>query len=465
MVNKSVLKIAGAAALALLFTGCAAVSGYRKPVVELDNSWKVVEKDRTYKEQKPVSRWWVKFNDQKLSELMEMAQISSPDIRIAMARIDEYEARVRQSEAGWFPVISASATVSRSLGMGRNLVPGKAENTSRGGVTATWELDLFGRIRKGVQASKYDSEAVKADYADVLVSIYSRIAETYLGIRTRQAQMKAAKDNIETQKKTLELISSKLKHGLASELDYARTERLLARAEAELPRIRSAVFSDIGNLAVLIGKEPNYFVKDFADFSPIPDVPGSIRVGTPSTVIEGRPDVRRAGMRLEAGAARVGGAKSAFLPVVSLEGSWGRDSMVHDNKTWSFGSSVRLDIYSGGKRRNELKIRKSLVKQAEQTYEKVVLNALKEVNTYLKTVKEDRVRVSELERAVRAARRSVKLSMDLYSKGLENLQTVLDAQRDQFDFENILADAKGSAAGNFVKLNAALGGKVTEEDR
>ncbi len=470
MVSKSILKIIVTVTVALLFTGCASVTGYRKPLVKLENSWKAVKESPVYKESKPGNRWWRKFNDTSLTELMEMAGKSSPDIKIAMARIDEYEARVNQSEAGWFPVITASGTVSRSLGMGRNMVPGKAANSSRGNVSASWELDFFGRVRKGVKASKYDSEAIKADYSDVLLSIYSRIAETYLNIRTRQAQLKSAEDNIRSQKKTLELISSRLKHGLASELDYARTERLLARAESQVPQIRSAIFMDISNLAVLMGKEPEYFADKFSDFKPIPYVPEFIDVGTPSSVISRRPDVRKAGMMLEARAARVGVAKAEILPVITVDGSWGRDSMVHDDKTWSLGSSVKWEIFTGGRRRSEIKVRKSQFKQAEETYEKTVLAALKEVKDSLKTVKEDKIRVGQMERAVKAAKRSVKLSMDLYSKGIENLQTVLDAQRDQFDFENTLAEARGNAAGNFVKLNVALGsgwvqgnGKVATE--
>ena len=329
---------------------------------------------------------------------------------------------------------------------------------------ASWEIDLFGRIRRTVEAATADYQASEEDRTDVMISLYSNVSLTYLEIRTNQARLAAAEANIVSQKEVLGLTRSRFKHGLATDLDVAQAERLLASAEAEIPPLRIALSQGINNLAVLLGSQPGSLHRELMEPQQIPLPPARATVGVPADLLRQRPDIRRAERQLASQTARIGVATADLYPTFSLSGVFGYESINTSDlfdagsRAFSFGPSLRWNIFSGGRIRNQIKAQDAITRQFLLAYEQSVLNGLREVENTLKAYIEDRVRLAALERSVEAARRSVKLATDLYKQGLADFQPVLDAQRDQFNFENQLASARGDSAANFARLYTALGG-------
>jgi NodT family efflux transporter outer membrane factor (OMF) lipoprotein len=338
------------------------------------------------------------------------------------------------------------------------------------GLSASWEIDLFGRIRRSVEAAGANFQATQEDRTNVMISLYSNVALTYLDIRTYQARLAAASANINSQKQVQELTQSKFKYGLATSLDVAQAERILASSEAAVPPLRMALAKAINTMAVLLGRQPGALYTELSKPEAIPLPPGNVTLGMPADLLRQRPDIRKAERQLAAQTARIGVAKADLYPSLSLTGSFGYESINTNDlfeptsNVFAFGPSLRWNIFSANTIRNRVKAQDAVARQYMLRYESTVLNALNEVENALRSYIEDRVRLGALKRAVDASRRSVELSTQLYQQGLVNFQDVLDAQRDQFSFENDLASAQGASAANFVRLYTALGGGWNPDD-
>ncbi len=297
-----------------------------------------------------------------------------------------------------------------------------------------------------------------------MISLYANVALSYLDIRTFQARLVSAQANIDSQQSVLELTRSRFRHGLATNLDVAQAERNLASTEAEVPPLKIGLSQAVSALAVLLGRTPGDLPDEMRTDQPIPLPPSKVTVGVPANLLRQRPDVRRAERLLAGETARIGVLKADLYPTFSLTGTFGyeaidsSDLLDAGSRFTSFGPSLRWNIFSGGRIRRQIEAQDARARQALFRYEQSVLNALKEVEDALIAYIEDRSRLAALERSVSAARRSVKLATDLYKQGLVNFQEVLDAQRDQFQFENQYAAARGNSAANFVRVYAALGG-------
>lgn len=448
-----------------LMAGCATVGpDYQKPQTEMADAWQTQADPAMLPQQELVQQWWTLFNDPVLNRLIEKASKGNLDLLVAVARVDETRARLGVASGEQFPDLDASGDVTRHQSRNHPNGVGYEETLYNTGLGASWELDLFGRIRRSVQVASAEYEATEEDRTDVLISVYASVSEAYLGIRTAQARLAAAHANIASQREILGLTRVRFKHGLATDLDVAQAERFLASAESQVPPLRISMWENLNNLAVLLGQRPGTLQQELMQPAPIPLPPTKATVGVPADLLRQRPDIRGAERRLAAQTARIGVATADLYPRFSLSGTFGYEAVNSQDlfnpasQIFSFGPSLRWNIFSGGSIRNEIKAQDALTRQTLLAYEQSVLNALREVENALKAYVEDRVRLEALERSVAAARRSVKLSINLYKQGLVDFQPVLDAQRDQFDFENQLAVAKGDSAANFVRLYTALGG-------
>ncbi|MCP3926087.1 MAG: efflux transporter outer membrane subunit [Desulfobacterales bacterium] len=453
--------------IGLLFTfvGCSAVGqDYRSPDIKMDFDWQLVADPAILPRAVTVRKWWTLFNDPLLNRLIETASKSNLDLLSVIARVEETRARLGVVTGDYLPSVDVSGSAMRGQSSENNYGTGNTDTFYANGIGASWEIDLFGRIRRSVEAAKAQYQASEEDRTDVMISLYSSVSLTYLEIRTNQARLKAAKSNIESRKGLLVLTKSRLEHGLATELDLAQAKSLLAIAEAGVPPLRLGISRGINNLAVLLGKRPGTLHEELLNHKLIPLPPSKVTVGVPADLLRQRPDIRKAERILAAQTARIGVEKSALYPSFSLTGSFGFESIdagdLFDagSQVFSFGPSLRWNIFSRGKIRNLIKAQDAVTRQSLFKYEQTVLNGLREVENNLKAYVEDRIRLAALERAVKAAKHTVRLARDLYKQGLVNFQPVLDAQRDQFNFENQMAVAKGDSAANFVRLYASLGG-------
>lgn len=448
-----------------LLTGCAVVGpDYQSPDMEIPTAWNTVDDPALLPQSELVQQWWSLFNDPMLDRLIQTATENNRDLMFAIARVEEARANLGITRGEHWPQLDAQGSSIRRETSDNGLSPGVEETVYAAGATAGWEIDLFGRIRRSVEAATADYQATAEDRTDVLISLYANVALTYLDIRTFQARLIAANANLESQWSVLELTRSRYRHGLATGLDVAQAERVLAGTEAEVPPLNIGLSQSVNALAVLLGQAPGSLAAELTRPGQIPLPPEKVTVGVPANLLRQRPDVRRAERQLASQTARIGVLKADLYPSFSLSGSLGYESIDAgdlfdaDSRVLSFGPSLRWNIFSGGRIRQRVKAQDARTRQALFGYEQSVLNALREVENALVAYVEDRTRLSALGRSVTASRQSVKLATDLYKQGLVDFQQVLDAQRDQFSFENQLAAARGNSAANFVRLYAALGG-------
>lgn len=449
----------------VVLSGCASVGpDYRPPEIEMAEDWHTPADPAVLPRADLARQWWMLFQDPLLNRLIETASENNLDLLTAVARVEETRARLGIVSGDRYPSVDVNGSVMRSRASKNSISSGYRETIYSSGIGAGWEIDLFGRIRRSVEAATAEYQASEEDRTDVMISLYANVSLSYLEIRTNQARLAAAQANIDSQKELLELTESRFKHGFATDLDVAQAERLLARAEAEVPPLKIALYEAINNLAVLLGSRPGSLHDELMVSNPIPLPPARATVGVPADMMRQRPDIRRAERQLAAQTARIGIATADLYPSFSLTGSFGYESVDSGDffdagsRAYAFGPSIRWDIFSGGRIRNQIRVQDAATRRFLFAYEQTVLNALREVENALKAYIEDRVRLTALERSVTAARRSVMLATNLYKQGLVDFQPVLDAQRDQFNFENQLAAARGNSAANFVRLYAALGG-------
>ncbi len=454
-----------------LTAGCASVGpDYKQPEMDMPAQWHTVLDPALLPDKTLMVQWWTLFEDPILNSLIDAASQNNLDLLTAIARVEETRSHVGMVTGEHYPDVDVTGSVSRNRGSENSLGQGYKETLYSSGIGAGWEIDLFGRIRRNIEAAKAEYQASEEDRIDVMITVYAEVSRTYLDIRIAQARLAASLANIESQKETLRLIRSRLKHGLSTELDVARAERVLANAEAEIPPLRMILSQSINNLAVLLGRQPGSLYSELMTPGPIPLPPKNATVGVPADLLRHRPDIRRAERLLAAQTARIGVATAELYPSFTLTGSFGYESIdagdLFDpaSRVFSFGPSLRWNIFSGGRIRNQIKAQDAITRQALLAYEHAVLNALREVENILKAYVEDKIRLAALERSVEAARKSVKLATDLYTQGLSDFQPVLDAQRSQFTIENQLAVASGETAANFVRLYSALGGGWNPEN-
>jgi NodT family efflux transporter outer membrane factor (OMF) lipoprotein len=448
-----------------MMTGCAAVGpDYQRPEMALPSDWNTVDDPALLPHTELVQQWWSLFNDPLLGRLIQTAKENNRDLLAAVARVEEARANLGITRGEQLPRLEADGSATRQRSSDNGPSPGFDDTVYAAGATAGWEIDLFGRIRRSVEAAAADYQASAEDRTDIMISLYANVALTYLDLRTYQARLMSAQANIASQTEVLALTRSRFRHGLATDLDVAQAERVLAGTEAEVPPLKIGLSQTINALAVLLGQAPGLLDSALSTPRAIPLPPQRITVGVPANLLRQRPDVRRAERQLAAQTARIGIFKADLYPSFSLFGSLGLESIDSGDlldagsHVFTFGPSLRWNIFSGGRIRQRIKAQDARTRQALFGYEQSVLNALKEVENALVAYIEDRSRLSALERSVAASRRSVKLAMDLYKQGLVDFQQVLDAQRDQFSFENQYASARGNSAANFVRLYAALGG-------
>ena len=450
----------------LLAAGCAVVGpDYKPPKAQVPGTWQGIKDPALVPRKGDIQRWWEVFHDSLLSRLIAEAARENLDVRVAWARVKEARALVGVAAGAEVPSLDASGSSTWQRTSKYDSVPGGVTDSNhRIGVDASWEIDLFGRIKRTIEAAEADYQATEEDRLDTLVTLYGEVALTYIEVRTLQARLEAARKNIASQREVVGLTRSRFKHGLATDLDVAQAVQVLASSEAELPPLRTALTQAINKLALLLGKQPGALYQELSRPKAIPLPPPKVAVGVPADILRQRPDVRRAERQLAAQTARIGVATADLYPSFSLTGSlglsatdpgyWGRSG----SHFFSIGPSFQWNIFDGGRIRSQIKVEDARTEQALLTYEQTVLKALHEVENAMVAYRQQRARLRALERTVNASRRTVRLALRLYKEGLKDFQSVLDAQRSLFTYDNQLAQAKGEVANNLVRIYKALGG-------
>jgi NodT family efflux transporter outer membrane factor (OMF) lipoprotein len=433
------------------------------------------------------SFWWREFHDPELDSLVDEARRGNLDLKGAYLRIVEARIQVQAARAQGLPSLGASAAYTREqLGLA-GILKSKGIDTATGpasspeaqglstalekpvnlyqlGFDASWEIDLFGKVRRSVEAANAQSAAAVESRNDLLVSLEAEVVQTYLQLRANQTLKQIALDEIAAQREIADLTQNRHEHGLAGEPDVDAARAQLASLEAQLPPYEQTIAASRHALAVLIGQTPESLDDGFGDHGELPALPANVPVGVPSVLARRRPDIRNSEAALHAATAQIGVSVAGLFPDVSLAGTYGlrnlgtRYLFDWSSHFYTFGPSVSLPIFQGGALIASVRLSKAQAAEAALSYRKTVLGALQEVEDGLTALDDDARRIAALERTVGADQRAVDVQLDAYGHGVISYITVLTLQLQTVQARQQLAEALLTQSTDLVKLYKALGG-------
>jgi multidrug efflux system outer membrane protein len=453
----------------LLVQGCMVGPDYVPPDTQMPDRWSQELSEGLAEGEADLRTWWTQLDDPTLDRLIERATAGNLNIKQAVARIRQARAQFGIATGEIAPSLDAEGQIQTSR-ISENVAAGVAPPQTRTdtfytlGLDASWEIDLWGRIRRNIESAEASLGAQLEDYRDVLVVLYAEVADTYVQIRTLQARIGSALSNVRTQQGALELTINRNRAGLAPDLDVRQAELNLATTQAFVPTLRAALAQNINRLAVLLGEFPSALQAEFAQEAPIPSPPAEVVVGLPAELLRQRPDIRQAERELAAQTAQIGVATADLYPALSLSGAFAFESfsssdlLQWDSRAFQFGPTLRWNIFDAGRIRSNIVLQEAVTGEALANYEQTVLSAVEEVESAMAAYLQEVQRREALRRSVVAARASVDLVETLYRSGLTDFQNVLDTQRSQFTQEDALAESQGLVTQNLVRLYQALGG-------
>ncbi len=480
------------AVVLLVISGCNVGPDYQPPQVNVAGSYfsrpgastRPTSRATSISEQAGrVTQWWALFNDPALDWLIDQALTSNLDLRLAQSRVREARALRAVASGGEYPSLSASAAYSYNR-LSKNAPPYNAFSIPgfpwefdlyQAGFDASWEIDVFGRVRREVQAADATVGASVEERRQVLLSLLAETARNYAELRGFQRQLAIAEQNHRLGQQTVELTRNRVANGVAPELDLTRAQAQSATTSSRIPLLRSEVEQALTRLGVILGtdvseleprlrQEPASAQGGVAALPELPKLPSEVPVGLPSDLLRRRPDIRRAERQLAASTARIGAAMADLFPRFSLTGNFNLqsgdlESLTHWNsRSFGIGPSVMWPIFEGERLRAAIDVRNAQQQQALVQYQITVINAVREVRDAITTFGYEQDRRSRLNEAVTADRKSMDMANQMYQQGLVDFLAVLDAERSLFASEDALAQSDRLVLTDLIALYKALGG-------
>jgi NodT family efflux transporter outer membrane factor (OMF) lipoprotein len=455
---------------------------YVKPTAPVEPEW-IEEKDPKIKsEPADFSTWWTVFNDPVLNGLVETAYQQNLPLRIAGIRILGARAQLGIAVGSRYP--------QQQQGRGAWTYTGLSENTANTiptgdfdygdiniGFDAAWELDVWGKFRRGVESSVGTLEASIASYDDILVSLTAEVARTYVLMRTFEARLEVARENVRIQKRSLDIARARFEGGDVSELDVQQARALLTDTQALIPQLKASLRQAKNALAILLGILPSEVDTMLGGSKPIPTVPAEVAVGIPAELLRRRPDIRLAERQVAAQSALIGVAKADLYPHFVLFGSIGLrasdaavtaagfpggsnfgDFFDSDSIEYFVGPGFSWDILNYGRIKNRVRVQDARFQELAVNYQNTVLKAAQEMEDAMVAFLQSQEEENFLSESVKASKRSVDLSQLQYREGLVDYQRVLDTERFLTQAQDRLTSTTGSVALNLVAMYKALGG-------
>lgn len=416
------------------------------------------------------ARWWQGFDDPHLNELIERAVAHNLDLRVATARLMQSRA-VRQSIAA---EQSPSLDVAGSYSRARNSAEGlndpsghdgrSAFNLWQGDFVAGWEPDLWGRVRREVEAADAGVAVAEEDRQAVLLAVLAETARDYIQLRAVQATLGVIRENLDVSRHSLRLSQMRVDDGVATRLDVAQAAAQVAAIEARLPSLEQQQAQLINALSLLVAEPPRSLQQRLLAPGEVPHSAQRFAMGVPSELAQRRPDIRRAEARLHAATASIGVAKAAFYPSIRLSGSAGLQSMQladlgsWDARRFAIGPQVSLPIFEGGRLRGVLKLREAQQQEAALAYQQVVLGAWHEVDDVLGAYNASQLRRDRLHEAVHQSRIALDTARQQYVEGAVDFLNVLTVQGILLSNQEQWVDSSAAVSQALVGLYKALGG-------
>jgi NodT family efflux transporter outer membrane factor (OMF) lipoprotein len=475
-----------AAATALMLAGCTVGPDYREPPIDVPQNFTSPSANGSAKQPKskpslttasvpPVdlARWWEGLNDRQLDSLVSRAIEANLDLGIALTRVQEARTKVAGAVGQALPSVIASE--GAGWGTGQDLTRGRVANPLRSGengsgldqvtqavgVYTDWEIDLFGKFRREIEAARYDAEAAIAARNDVLISVVADVARAYLRLRAWQMRLAVARRSVATAGQTLAYVQARADRGLTNELDVNLAKRQLTTLEASLAPIGSEIDAARYSIAVLLGQYPGMLREELEPPATIPALPGKVDTGLPLDLLRRRPDIREAERNLAGATARIGVATANLFPHVSLIAAGGLQSparVASSGFIGAVGPSVSWSILDFGTLDAMVGIADLRARGFLLNYKQTIIRAVEQVDTAMAHYAAQQDRLGNLDDALAASLGAVTLASERYERGLTDFLNVLDAQRAEFELEREYVIAQEAAAHHLVNLFKALGG-------
>jgi multidrug efflux system outer membrane protein len=447
----------------LLVGGCVLGPDYRRPAVPVPESWRI----------DPVSArswgdgpWWRQFQDPVLDALIAEALASNLDLRIAAARITELEGRLGVERAALLPQVGAEAAIGRQRTTEAGPAPFSPQvrnpaDSFGAALYASWEIDLWGRLRRANEAAQAELLAGEAVRRGVVLTLVGALAQGYVVLRSLDRQLEISRATVRARQESYRLFGLRFAGGVISELELSQARAELEAAQGTIPPIERAIAQQENALCLLLGRNPGAIPRG-RDLGSLgrPAVPA----GLPSSLLVKRPDIHQAEQRLIAANARIGVARAAYFPAISLSGSLGSASVeLHDlfggpARTWSWAAPLAAPIFTGGALAGQLQVAEALQLQALERYRQAIQAAFRDVEDALVDQLRTREQLTVLERQVAALGDSARLARLRYDNGYTSYIEVLDAERGLFAAEIDLTQSQAAHFSALVGLYKAMGG-------
>ncbi|HEV7924877.1 MAG TPA: efflux transporter outer membrane subunit [Verrucomicrobiae bacterium] len=480
--SRSFRHISTVAALIFILAGCTVGPNYSVPKPALPAKFSESTVPVTASNSVPAlsESWWVVFNDATLNELMQEAIRSAPDLAIANARVLEARALRRFVGADQYPTVDSEASYARSrgsVGLPIGIPPGGLgsgvdSSLWQAGFDASWEVDVFGGVRRRVESANAAYQVAVESRRDVALTLFAEISRDYMDLRSTQRQLAVSRDNLAIARDLLSLVRSRFNAGLASSQDVSKAQADVAAAEAQIPVLVRDEHASIYLIGVLVGRNPEELLAELSEPKSLQSmVPPDVPVGLPSDLLRRRPDIRVAERRVASENAKIGVAKADLYPHFYLTGVTGLESLSFSSffniasGYYSVGPGITWKVFDASKVRSEVLMERARTDQAAAAFQTTVLSALKEVETALVSYAQAQARHDSLAGEAEADQKTLELSRQLYNRGVQDFFVVLEAERSLNSAQYELATSDRDTAVALISLYKSLGGGWTSKEQ
>ncbi len=451
----------------LLLSACTTVGpDYSPPEMQTPAEWKSDTAGATANkepEEQVMGKWWTTFNDPVLSGLMERAVAGNLNLKQALNSVRQARIQRGIADTDRFPSVNSSGSAGRSYSEDMH-GDFSGSNSFRIGLDASWELDLFGGVKRSIEAADANLQATEESYRDVLVSLLAEVALNYIEVRSYQSQLLVAESNLKSQEETYNITRWRYQAGLTTGLDMDNADKNLEQTRSQIPSMKSGLEQAKNRIAGLLGIEPGALDPILDEYRPVPVAPVEIALGIPADLLRRRPDLRKAERELAAQTARIGVAEAERYPRISLSGNIGLsalslgDLFSAESLATGVSSGISWPVYNAGKVMKNIEIQWAVQEQKQIAYKALLLTALEDVENAMTAYSYDRVRRESLIKASRSAELAAEASRAQYSSGLADFQSVLEAESTLLNLQNNVVQSDAQIIKDLVALYKALGG-------
>jgi len=448
----------------LLLTGCAVGPNYKRPPVTVPDAYRGLAPDATSPTETSLGdeKWWTVFQDAQLQELIREALSQNYDVRIAAARVLQAQALLGITRADQFPTITGGASGSNERFPATRITPAFETSPAQVNLSLFWELDFWGKYRRSTQAARATLLASEWGQKAVISSLVSNVASAYFQLLELDLQMEISRRTLASRKESLRLVEVRAKGGATSMLDVRQSEQLVYTAAETIPDLERRIEQQENLISILLGKNPAAVTrgKPLMDNPILPTVPA----GLPSSLIERRPDIQSSEQQLVAANARIGVAKAAYFPQITLTATGGYQSPALTNLftgpagLWNFGGQLVQPIFTGGRIRSNVRLTEAQKQEAVLVYQQSIQQAFREVSDSLIAYRKNQEFRVQQELLTNSAQDATRLSNMRYQGGVTSYLEVLDSDTRYFDAQLGLAQAQLNERLALVQLYNALGG-------